>query len=240
VRYNSAAAVIQDRQGRVGASTPIPNEHPPPKPIAPLPRPTRKAPSKTNNDANPIPNTGVPKLYTSGNSTEPADDTSDDNLVRSLATSPVAPAAGLDTPPRGRKRPANAISPDRIALNPKAPAIKALAGPPLVPVMPPPIDPTIPIIRRGVRMTSSYLNPHAEADDYLHRQEAAEAARKEAEPAPAPLAGPSSSVQGTELRRGSRERPQSKKRKLFEASAVKPAAKGPKTKKAPAPKSKKK
>jgi hypothetical protein len=37
VWYNSAAAVIQDHQGRVGASTPIPNEHPPPKPIAPLP-----------------------------------------------------------------------------------------------------------------------------------------------------------------------------------------------------------
>jgi hypothetical protein len=229
VQYNgaAAAAAIRDGQGRVGTSAPIPNDHPPPIPVAPLPRPTRKAPSKINNDA-----------YTRVNSTEPADDASDDNLLRRVATSPVSPVAALETPRRGSKRPANAISPDPIALIPKAPTRKALAGPPLVPVMPPPIDPTIPITRRGVRRTSSYLNPHAEADDWLHRQEAAEAAHKAAEPAP--QAGPSNSVQDTGLRRGSRDRPPSKKQKLFETTAVKPAAKGPKAKKALAPKSKKK
>jgi hypothetical protein len=75
----------------------------------------------------------------------------------------------------------------------------ALAGPPLVPVMPPPIDPTIPITHRSYRLTSSFLNLHAEANDFLHRQEAEEAMRKAAEPSPAPLPGPSNSMEGTQL-----------------------------------------
>jgi hypothetical protein len=91
-RYDGAALIIQGRKQRVGTLTPIPNQESLPRPIAPLPR-TRNVRSNTKRV-----------------STEPED--SEDNLESRVVTSPIAPATALDTPPRGRKRPASDISAD--------------------------------------------------------------------------------------------------------------------------------
>jgi hypothetical protein len=113
-------------------------------------------------------------------------------------------------PNAGQKRSADRISTSR-DLKSKKSLLKQVALP-----MPPSRDPTIPVPRRGARLTSSFLNPHPEADDYLHRHEAEEAKRKKADPPR--TAGQSTVPPHASPRRGARERTKTQKKKLFEES----------------------
>ena len=124
-------------------------------------------------------------------------------IVHSPSPIPVKPSKAT----KGQKRSADKISTDN--LNGQQSIPKQIA-----PRMPPPRDLTIPVVRRGPRLTSSFLNPHPEADDYLHRHEAEAATKKKADPPR--TAGPLNVPPQGSPRRGTRECIKTQKKKLFE------------------------